>query len=162
MNIFYLHEDPIEISEMMCDKHNVKMILESAQMLSTAHRILDGDEYANEHELYKATHKNHPSSVWTRKTDENYFWHFDLFKAMLGEYTFRYGKIHKCMDLFYALEASPSNIPKGGFTPPPQCMPDEYRSDDTVDAYRKYYVGDKAHFCTWKNRTIPNWFQEAM
>ena len=72
MNIFYLDKDPIEISEMMCDKHNVKMILESAQMLSTAHRVLDGDEFANEHEMYKATHKNHPSAVWTRTTDENY------------------------------------------------------------------------------------------
>ena len=158
MNIFYLHEDPIEISEMMCDKHNVKMILESAQMLSTAHRILDGDEYANEHELYKATHKNHPSSVWTRKTDENYYWHFDLFKAMLGEYMFRYGKLHKCMDLFYPLERAPKNINRGGFTPPPQCMPDEYKGDDTVEAYRKYYMGEKAGFAKWKARETPEWF----
>ena len=158
MNIFYLDEDPIKISEMMCDKHNVKMILESAQMLSTAHRVLDGDGFADEYKLYKATHKNHPSSVWTRKTDENYFWHFDLFKAMLGEYTFRYGKLHKCMDLFYALEAAPSNIPKGEFTPPPQCMPDEYKCDDTVQAYRKYYIGEKAGFAKWKAREVPSWF----
>ena len=63
MNIFYLHEDPREASQMMCDKHNVKMIVESAQMLSTAHRELDGDRWANKHELYKSTHKNHPSAV---------------------------------------------------------------------------------------------------
>ena len=86
MNIFYLHEDPQEASEMMCDKHNVKMILESAQMLSTAHRVLDGDEYADQHELHKATHKNHPSTVWTRSTDENYDWHFDLFKSSEAEF----------------------------------------------------------------------------
>ena len=158
MNIFYLDEDPIEISEMMCDKHNVKMILESAQMLSTAHRVLDGDEFADEHEMYKATHKNHPSAVWTRTTDENYDWHFDLFKAMLGEYMFRYGKLHKCMDLFYPLERRPRNIPRGDFTPPPQCMPDEYKDDDTVEAYRKYYIGEKAGFAKWKARETPEWF----
>ena len=158
MNIFYLDEDPIVISEMLCDKHNVKMIVESGQMLCTAHRVLDGDEYADENELYKATHKNHPSSVWTRKTDENYYWHFDLFRSMLSEYTFRYGKIHKCEGLLDALVVAPKNINRGGFTPPPQCMPDEYRSDDTVEAYRKYYIGEKASFAKWKFRETPDWF----
>ena len=158
MNIFYLDEDPQEASEMMCDKHNVKMILESAQMLSTAHRVLDDDGFADEYKLYKATHKNHPSSVWTRKTDENYYWHFDLFRSMLSEYTFRYGKIHKCEGLLDALVVAPKNINRGGFTPPPQCMPDEYRSDDTVEAYRKYYIGEKASFAKWKFRETPDWF----
>ena len=158
MNIFYLDEDPIEISEMMCDKHNVKMIVESAQMLSTAHRELDGDRWANKHEQYKSTHKNHPSAVWTRTTDDNYDWHFSLFKAMLDEYTFRYKKIHKCMDLYDSLGCLPNNIPKGDFTPPPQCMPDEYRDEDTVEAYRKYYIGEKAGFAKWKAREVPEWF----
>ena len=158
MNIFYLHEDPQEASEMMCDKHNVKMILESAQMLSTAHRVVDGDEFADEVGLYRATHKNHPSAVWTRETDENYYWHFDLFQAMLNEYTFRYGKLHKCMDLFYPLGTAPKNIIRGGFTPPPLCMPDEYKGDDTVEAYRKYYMGEKAGFAKWKARETPEWF----
>ena len=161
MNIFYLDEDVREISEMQCDKHCVKMILESAQMLSTAHRILDGDEYADDYKLYKATHKNHPSTIWTRATDENYMWHFDLFKAMLGEYTFRYGKLHKCMDIFYALETPPRNIPEGEFTPPPQCMPDQYKCDDAVQAYRNYYIGEKSGFAKWKAREVPTWFRDA-
>jgi len=45
MNIFYLDKDPIKAAEMSCDKHVCKMIIESAQMLSTAHRIIDGVEY---------------------------------------------------------------------------------------------------------------------
>ena len=158
MNIFYLDRDPREISEMQCDKHCVKMILESAQMLSTAHRILDGDEYADKHKLYKATHKNHPSTVWTRASSGNYNWHFDLFKAMLGEYTFRYGKLHKCMDLFYPLENWPTNIPREEFTPPPQCMPEEYKCEDSVEAYHKYYMGEKSSFSVWKNRPTPEWY----
>ena len=157
MNIFYLDADPRLISEMQCDKHCVKMILESAQILSTAHRILDGNEYADQHKLYKITHKNHPSSVWTRASSGNYNWHFDLFKAMLGDYTFRYGKSHKCMDLFFALENWPTNIHRGDFTPPPQCMPDEYKGDDTVQAYRDYYVGEKSGIAKWKTRLQPQW-----
>jgi hypothetical protein len=43
MNIFYLDKDPIKAAEYSCDKHVVKMILESAQMLCTAHRVLDGE-----------------------------------------------------------------------------------------------------------------------
>tara|TARA_E500000305_G_C3877402_1_gene168072 strand:+ start:83 stop:574 length:492 start_codon:yes stop_codon:yes gene_type:complete len=161
MNIFYLDKDPREISEMQCDKHCVKMILESAQMLSTAHRILDGDEYADKHKLYKATHKNHPSTVWTRASSGNYNWHFDLFKSMLGEYTFRYGKLHKCMDLFRSLENWPTNIPRKEFTPPPQCMPEEYKCEDTVQAYRNYYMGEKSGFAKWKAREVPTWFRDA-
>ena len=161
MNIFYLDKDPREISEMQCDKHCVKMILESAHMLSTAHRILDGDEYADKHKLYKATHKNHPSTVWTRASSGNYNWHFDLFKAMLGEYTFRYGKLHKCMDLFRSLENWPTNIPRKKFTSPPQCMPEEYKCEDTVQAYRNYYMGEKSGFAKWKAREVPTWFRDA-
>ena len=70
MNIFYLDRNPIVAAQMMCDKHVVKMILESAQMLSTAHRVLDGDTYADLVGLYKIAHKNHPSSVWVRSSDK--------------------------------------------------------------------------------------------
>ena len=67
MNIFYLHKDPKTCAEMHCDKHVVKMVLEYAQLLSTAHRVLDGDEWADKAQLYKATHKNHPSAIWARE-----------------------------------------------------------------------------------------------
>ena len=158
MNIFFLDENPIQISMMMCDKHNVKMILESAQMLSTAHRVLDGAEYADKFRLYKVAHKNHPSTVWTRSSHKNYLWHFDLFKAMLEEYGFRYGKLHKCGELLSPLETLPKNMPRGEFTPPPQCMPEQYKCDDTVLAYRRFYAGEKAGFANWKYRPVPDWF----
>ena len=53
MNIFYLDRDPKIAAQLACDKHVVKMILESAQMLCTAHRVLDGDDYADRYGLYK-------------------------------------------------------------------------------------------------------------
>ena len=45
MNIFYVDKDPVKAAKMLLDKHVVKMILESAQMLCTAKRVLDGTEY---------------------------------------------------------------------------------------------------------------------
>lgn len=159
MNVFYVDKNPYRIAPMLNNKHAVKMPLESCQMLWTAHRELDGDDYANENGGYKSTHKNHPSAVWTRATDKNYQWHYDLFLAMLEEYTWRYEKTHACSRFIHILHNSPKNISEGEFTPPPQCMPDEYKCDDTVEAYRKYYIGAKSHIAEWKNRDRPEWFK---
>ena len=87
MNIFYLDKDPKKCAEMHCDKHVVKMILEYAQLLSTAHRVLDGNEWADHVGLYKATHKNHPSAIWARESAGNYFWLNKLFQELCKEYT---------------------------------------------------------------------------
>ena len=94
MNIFYLDKDPVIAAQMHCDKHVVKMILESAQLMSTAHRFLDGDRYADKNGLYKLTHKNHPTAIWVRKSKENYMWTWNLLDALLQEYTKRYNKHH--------------------------------------------------------------------
>ena len=94
MNIFYLDRDPVIAAQMMCDKHVVKMILESAQMLSTAHRVLDGDEYANKMGLYKMAHKNHPSTIWVRSSERIIEWLWEHYVALMDEYTYRYGKTH--------------------------------------------------------------------
>jgi hypothetical protein len=94
MNIFYLDRDPKIAAQMHCDKHCIKMILESAQMLSTAHRVIDGDDYANERGLYKMAHKNHPSTIWVRSSDEHYNWMYSLMLSQMEEYTYRYDKHH--------------------------------------------------------------------
>jgi hypothetical protein len=90
MNIFYLDRDPIEAARLQCDRHVVKMILETAQLLSTAHNELDGGQIA-----YKSTHKNHPSAVWARASAENYYWLQRHLGALGHEYFRRYGRVHK-------------------------------------------------------------------
>ena len=159
MNIFYLSEYADEAAEMHCDKHVVKMILETAQLLSTAHRVLDGDEFADREGLYKVTHINHPSAVWVRQSEGNYYWTLHLFSFLCAEYTKRYKKIHKTERLLYSLAVFPDNIPDGDFTPPPQCMPDEYKNDCAVTAYRTYYKNDKADFAVWKYTQAPTWWK---
>ncbi len=163
MNIFILDKDPIISAQLQCDKHVVKMILESAQMLSTAHRVLDGDEYANENSLYKIAHKNHPCSIWVRETISNYQWLYNHFDALGKEYTYRYNKIHKSIDkLLLPLKQPPWNISEGGLTEfalamkhEPQCM----YIGDPVKSYRTYYQTKRDNFnMVWTKRNQPEWF----
>ena len=176
MNIFYIDEDPVKAAQWMVDKHVVKMILESAQLLSTAHRILDGVEYegksqtgrrarrwllsdARENILYSATHINHPSAVWCRQSVENYNWLADHLHALLCEYTYRYNRMHKVEgDLAYMLMSPPESLKEWDMTPMPSAMADEYKiSDDPVVNYRNYYKFGKAGMHSWKNRQPPEW-----
>jgi len=160
MNIFYLNKDPKIAAIEHNDKHCVKMILEYAQMLSTAHRELDGDEIADELSMYKRAHLNHPSTVWTRSNKPHYQWLYDLFVALAEEYTHRYSKTHSTdAKLREVLQSPPNNIPDNKvFTQPPQCMPDQYQCEDSIIAYQKFYIGEKAHFSEWKKREVPVWF----
>jgi len=82
MNIFYLHEEPEICAQMHNDKHCVKMILESAQMLCTAHRALDGNDKCDNLFMYKQAHLNHPSTKWVRENIYNYKWMFNLFEEL--------------------------------------------------------------------------------
>jgi len=161
MNIFYLDRDPVIAAQMMCDKHVVKMILESAQMLCTAHRVLDGEEYANKMGLYKMAHKNHPSTIWVRTSFHNYRWLWQHMCALMKEYTYRYGKTHATSRLRDALLRPPKNISlsdAGG--DPPQCMPDYCKGEDTVLAYQNYYILEKSGFAKWTKREAPVFFVE--
>ena len=160
MNIFYLDRNPKIAAQMHCDKHVVKMILESAQMLSSAHRFLDSDLYADKVGLYKMAHKNHPSTIWARTCDENYEWLWKHMEALMYEYTHRYGKKHATERLTHALWKLPINIPYGEFTDPPQCMPDYCKNDDAVSAYQTYYILEKSGFAAWKRRGEPLWWKE--
>ena len=156
MNIFYLSSCAQEAAESHNDKHCVKMILEYAQMLSTAHRELDDDVPDI---LYKSTHKNHPSTIWTRSSKQHYDWLFRLFRMLSAEYTLRYGKIHKTWEkLGKILETAPKNIVENGWSDPPQCMPDHCKKPDTIDAYRNYYLTEKASFSTWNYSKQPTWW----
>ena len=158
MNIFYLNEDPIIAAQMSCDKHVVKMILESAQMLSTTHRVLDGNDYADKVGLYKLAHKNHPSTIWVRSSYQHYKWLYDHMIGLMQEYTHRYGKHHATERLITPLLEYPQAIPVGGYTDPPQCMPEECKGEDTVLAYQKYYIIEKSGFAKWSKRETPAWF----
>jgi hypothetical protein len=144
MNIFYIHKNPKISAQAMTDKHVVKMILESAQMLSTAHRLLDGENAPKD--VYKVAYSNHPSTAWVRQNTENYDWLFNHFLWLCDEYQKRYNRVHKTYTkLVLSLFHWPYNLKKGKFIQPPCCMPDEYKisKNDHVENYRTYYIKEK-------------------
>ena len=182
MNLFFLSDDPQMCAEWAVDSHCVKMILESAQLLSTAHRVLDGVQYIDassgrkikrwrlddwrEDKLYSATHINHPCAIWCREQTTNYRWLHDLLGEYCGEYTYRYGKIHKIEQsgLLSDLSCQPNNIKRvnieDGISKPPSAMDPKYIiSDDPIINYRNYYKNGKAHLHKWKNRNVPDWMK---
>jgi hypothetical protein len=161
MNIFILDKDAVLAAQMQCDKHVVKMIVESAQMLSTAHRLLDE---STDQTLYKVAHKSHPCTLWTMRSNNNYNWHYIHFGALCREYTHRYGKIHKSEErLLSRLSVPPVNIPVGHFTPQPLAMksnPECMDPNDVVGSYRKFYMTKLARMpMVWTNREVPEWFR---
>lgn len=159
MNIFFLSHNPTECAEQHVDKHVVKMILETAQLLSNAHHMLDGDQVIKP--IYKLTHKNHPSAIWVRASVQHYTWLHSLLTALCKEYTYRYTKVHKVEreGLLNILAVPPINIPnKGWLSDPTPAMPDEYKTDNVINSYRKYYIGSKNSFASWKKRSTPSWY----
>lgn len=188
MNIFVLDSSPVLAAQYQCDKHVVKMIVESAQMLSTAHRLLDGSVQHTtkqtasgkvrrskvwklpdpnlEFRLYAVAHPGHPCTLWTCESMANYIWHYEHFCALCDEYTFRYGKQHATdIKLRFWLDGAPANIPDVDMTPfrlamksNPECM----NEADPVGSYRKFYQTKQGRFkMAWTNRQKPDWFQAA-
>ena len=152
MNIFFLDFDTKKCAEYHCDKHVVKMILETAQLLCSTHWVIGSEA------PYKLSHKNHPCSIWVRESLSNYLYLCDLGLELCKEYTYRYGKRHKSQDVIEWCLTNKPNISDTEFTEPPKAMPDEYKVNNVIQSYRNYYIGAKKDFAKWKNRDIPEWF----
>ena len=154
MNIFVLDLDPQKCAWYHCDKHVVKMIVETAQLLSTAHHI-NGNNIGDF--IYKKTHVNHPCAIWARESKENYVWLSKLGFWLCMEYRRRYGKIHKTELLIKKLRVfRPRLFEEDEMTKRPQCMPDMYKCENIVVAYRSYYISEKQSILKYTNRDKPN------
>jgi len=153
MNIFHLDKNPEICASYHCDKHVVKMILETAQMLCTAYQR----HFGNNEKLYKPAYPKHPMTLWVGNSKENFLWSLDLLKYLLDQYTLRYIKIHSS-DRIYKLLTSLdiTDFVSIGFTNPPLCMPDVYKCDDYVLSYKKYYINEKKRFAKYTFVDIPS------
>ena len=150
MNIFVLDNNPHVAAMYACDKHVVKMILESAQMLCSVQP--EGTA------PYKRSFYNHPCTKWVRASSANYDWLIEHARALCTEYTRRYGKVHKSEKVIDWCDANRPELPDVGLTPFAQAMPEDYKNEDAVEAYRTYYRNDKRRFATWKDVDPPTWF----
>jgi hypothetical protein len=151
VNIFVLDQDITKAAQAHCDPHVSKLILETAQMLST---VAKGCEVAYG---YKAFNPNHPCCKWAAQSTANYKWLKDLGLALASEFEFRYGNVHKSADVVY--NAPELSLPNAGLTKFAQAMPDEYKADDAVSSYRAYYRGAKfdSGLLVYTNREPPAW-----
>lgn len=156
MNIFVVDTDPVKAAASLCNKHIVKMPLETAQLLCTAVYVLSGIKTP-----YKPCYINHPCGVWTRQSEANFDWLVTHGLALCDAYTAEYGKEHKSAAVIrWAALNKPDCFQEQSLTAHPTCMPAEYIVDDVVTSYRNYYNGAKAAIAKWKKRTTPDWFQK--
>ena len=184
MNIFYLDPNPKICAEMHVDKHVCKMVIEYAQLLSTTHRVLDGEMYIGktvnnrnikrwrllddrEARLMKPTMMNHPSAIWLRQSRDNYIWLYNMWCELQKEFTYRYGKIHATARLIPDLARVPDKSPVGKFTEPTPAMPDECKIlGNSLKSYHIYYVTKKEHLWSWSGkingRKQPEWLSDML
>ena len=156
MNIFFFDSNPYINASYYPDIYR-KIILEIGQMASTAKQILDEKTYE---ECYKITHQNHPMTKWVGFSFENYLTAIDIGIILIEEFRTRFKKIHKTYKVLSFLEFNPpKKFPHSGYTSPPLCMPDQYKSDDVVKSYRDYFRAEKFNKikCKWTNRKVPHW-----
>lgn len=179
MMIFFVNNDPVKAAQDLGDKHVVKMIVESAQLLSTVHRIKDGFqkdilsdsgrkkriwklEDGRDSLFYAATHVGNRYVHWTGQSVSNYLWLVEHLFGLQQEYTSRYGKKHKTertANFNFLIQSPPLNLKEWDWTDPPRIAKFHCQCDDFVDHYRHYYNTQKGHLHNWKNRERPSWVQ---
>lgn len=158
MNIFYLVHDAYLCAVAHGNRHVIKMILETCQLLCSVYHMTSPDVEVP----YKLTHKNHPCAIWARTSLQHYEWLMHLGFELCREYTHRYGKVHASQAVLMHLKSLPSpNVPSVGFTPPPQAMPEvyHYTKPSSIEAYRLYYKQEKRHLFAWKRRDVPEFLK---
>lgn len=165
MNVFILDYDVSRIPELMCDQHVVKMILETAQLLCSAHHIVDP---GNTEIPYKLTHKNHPCAVWTRQSVFNYSFLVSLGEELCKEYTYRFHRTHKTQQHIEWLRLNVPNLPSTDFSTPPQCVGTTSKRSCIVEAYRQYYINkymswrwNKRRRMRFTKRDVPQFLLDA-
>lgn len=179
MNIFFLSLSVRRCAKYHCDKHVVKMILESCQLLWSAFHLTGINDWQTRVpeniKIYRVTHKNHPMAIWVRTNPGNFTWLARLSNQLCKEYARRYGRVHSCQSM---AKWFLNNVPKcdstdvakretvystqcypRGCTPPPLCMPDHCKSGNLVLSYRKCYRMEKKEFAEWRYSETPYWFR---
>ncbi len=159
MNIFAVDENPFKAAEMLCDKHVVKMILESCQLLSTWIYLKHPDKYDSS-KFYRPTHINHPCTKWLLESDANVWWLYRHCYSLINEYSIRYKKTHSCRYIYANfVDVVNYHMNREKMTPFKQCMPEQYKvPGNAIQAYRNYMIGEKTRFAKWKLGNKPGWW----
>jgi hypothetical protein len=167
MNIFFLSENPQLAAAYQHDKHVVKMITETCQLLSTWYHNNSFAGFGST-PWYKATHQKHPCALWLLESRHNVLWLTRHLRALINEYDMRFqtkGKFENARKILRTVEAILMVfLVEGDMTLPPQVVPDDYKTDgntfhDTVIAYRAYYMGEKLSSARYTGTSEPDWME---
>jgi hypothetical protein len=150
MNIFALSEEPGLAAQAHTDKHVVKMITESAQIMST---VLIGLGVEDER-LYKETHQHHPCVRWAATNKENFFWLHSLLFELIKEYDYRW-PANAGLKFLRAREIADASLSYLHLLPLGQRTP--FALHGTVAGYRRHYVANKLKSACWTRREPPKW-----
>lgn len=164
INIFIVARNPVLAAQMLCDRHVVKMPLESVQMLCTVYRQYVPHFIIAVGELYLPSHTGNQITKWVGYSASNYRWLVDHAAELFAEYSRRYGKVHASSIMFERVREVPHTMQDHGLTPFTQAMPEQYKGQDAIAAYRRYYVADKVSqpWCEWKRGSpCPYWAEDA-
>lgn len=163
MNIFAVDQNPTISAQSLVDRHVVKMILESSQMLCLAHACSKSSNLPSF--IWKSTSwKNHPCSKWVCLSSSNYLWLAQHNQSLCNEYTFRYNKIHKleqCGMVSWLLNNIPSSLTKKNITPFAEAT-GNIHENDSVSTYKRYYLEHKQHLMVWTKREPPEWIKKVV
>lgn len=155
MNVFYTNGNPHIAANELCNVHQVKMILEYAQLLSTAHHVIDG---LNRGDIYKVSHVNHPSALWVRSSRQHYEWLYKALRQLHKLFSDRTLCNHAGLPVAIALKAPPALLADEGFHPPPVAAPIQFKQmvwhqghsvEEAYQAYMNY------KFSEWLTRPKP-------
>ena len=180
MNIFVLDDDPIIAAQMMDCVRVPKMVTETAQMMASALRRHGATDemfiglgiLTKGGKPYKGGYAHHPCTIWAGDTHPNFSWLAIHGIGLISEYRKRFGKEHACAKPIIRMEGlgrvlilKPSDdilehITGGVRTPFAQAMPDEYKDDDAVKAYRAYYhsKADSKGGVHYRHTSPPYWW----
>jgi len=162
LNIFVLDLSPQKAAQYHMNSHVCKMILESAQLLSNA--VYENNKYLydmlNEKGLMsKYAWYNHPCSKWAGDSADNFAWLLELALNLCEEYSYRYKKVHSYQPRLWRYASIDLEDITCPMTPFYLAMPDDCKSNDPVESYRKYYMNYKRHLASWKMRGCPEWWK---
>lgn len=157
MNVFVLDEDMEKSVSAYCDKHVSKMVLEAVQICNTALHRADASDLA----FYAPTHTNHPWCIYAAQNYNNWRFVAEYADAIGQEFFRRYGKYHKSHKKIanFDVDAIKDVLGEGEREPIPQTMPDKYKRDDPIEAYRNYYVNEKLtqDWAEFNHSKYPEW-----
>lgn len=163
MNIFFLDPDPKVAAEYSCDSHVRKMILESAQIMSTVHWIADcsvAEALYGRSEIYAPTHPRHPSVLWAARSLSNWRWLQQHCFALSDERLWRFPHYKHHKSTIVARDMPEPSILDLGLTAFVVGFKSELEYPfDAIRAYQLYYKREKRHLAAWTRRGAPAWWR---